>query len=127
MKRPKEFVTALPDLRIVTIDFNRDQFIILGSDGIWDVITDQDACDLVNSHVRASDSSQEVKFILTYSPYSIQTIYSQAANALTKLAKKRGSSDDKTATVILFSWHSQVAIPEPALEDEPALGDGLVL
>lgn len=61
MKRPKEFVTATPDLRIVTVDFNRDQFVVLGSDGIWDVISDQDACDVVNNAIEETGSSQEVR------------------------------------------------------------------
>lgn len=61
MKRPKELVIATPDLRIVTVDFNRDQFIVLGSDGIWDVIPDQDACDVISKIVRESNSTKEVQ------------------------------------------------------------------
>jgi serine/threonine protein phosphatase PrpC len=101
MKQPKDLVCAIPDVRIFTVDFNQDHFILLGSDGIWDVITDQAACEMVNHVVKSSNSPQKVKRLSASN-------HPQAAETLTKAAKQRGSSDDKTATVILFSWHGSL-------------------
>lgn len=49
MKRPKQLVSSTPDLRVDTIDFNNDSFLILASDGIWDPLEDQMAVDVVQS------------------------------------------------------------------------------
>lgn len=44
--RLKEHITSEPDIRILTID-NETEFTILASDGLWKVMSNQEACDCI--------------------------------------------------------------------------------
>ncbi|CAH2073714.1 unnamed protein product, partial [Iphiclides podalirius] len=45
---PKEqMVTALPDVKTLTIDPAKDQFMVLACDGIWNFMSSQDVCDFI--------------------------------------------------------------------------------
>ncbi|XP_013195944.1 probable protein phosphatase CG10417 isoform X2 [Amyelois transitella] len=45
---PKEqMITALPDVKTLTIDPEKDQFMVLACDGIWNFMSSQDVCDFV--------------------------------------------------------------------------------
>lgn len=62
LKKPSEIVSAVPDVNVTTIDFRYDDFVILGSDGVWDFVTDQEACDIVGRALDDSASAQEVMY-----------------------------------------------------------------
>ena len=46
LKPEEQMITANPDIKIVNFDKDID-FVIIGCDGIWDCLTNQEACDFV--------------------------------------------------------------------------------
>ncbi|XP_022633013.1 probable protein phosphatase 2C 28 isoform X2 [Vigna radiata var. radiata] len=75
----KEHITAEPDVTIQKIDEDTE-FIILASDGLWKVMTNQEACDCIKN----GDGAQK------------------AAKKLVKEAISLGSCDDISCIVIMF-------------------------
>ncbi|XP_068629424.1 protein phosphatase 1G isoform X2 [Battus philenor] len=43
----EQMVTALPDVKTLTIDTSKDQFMVLACDGIWNFMSSQDVCDFI--------------------------------------------------------------------------------
>ncbi|GBP24772.1 Probable protein phosphatase CG10417 [Eumeta japonica] len=43
----KQMITALPDIKTLTIDPKTDQFMVLACDGIWNYMSSQDVCDFI--------------------------------------------------------------------------------
>jgi len=64
-----------------------DLFIVIACDGVWDVVSDQQACDLVLEHWGEP---------------------SDAAAALVRKALSSGSGDNLTAQIVMFSWNASV-------------------
>eukprot|EP00617_Octactis_speculum_P014926 CAMPEP_0185749958 /NCGR_PEP_ID=MMETSP1174-20130828/8656_1 /TAXON_ID=35687 /ORGANISM="Dictyocha speculum, Strain CCMP1381" /LENGTH=479 /DNA_ID=CAMNT_0028426283 /DNA_START=192 /DNA_END=1631 /DNA_ORIENTATION=+ len=55
----EQMITAEPDIR--KIDFTpEDAFIILACDGIWDCMTNQEACDFVSKHLEEGMSPMKI-------------------------------------------------------------------
>jgi serine/threonine protein phosphatase PrpC len=42
-KEPYRYVECEPDVRRLALQPHRDTFVVLGSDGLWDVLSDTDA------------------------------------------------------------------------------------
>lgn len=58
LSQEEQMITAFPD--IVTEELTEDdQFIIIGCDGIWDCLQDQQACDFVKKRLFASSEKSE--------------------------------------------------------------------
>jgi len=87
-KTPHHIVSAEPEVasREVVAD---DRFVILACDGVWDVLSDQQACDVVNEHIQNN---------ATHTPQT-------AANALVSAAFDAGSPDNITAAVGIFHYY----------------------
>ncbi|EOY25537.1 Phosphatase 2c, putative [Theobroma cacao] len=51
----KEHITSEPDVRVEMIDPNADEFFIVASDGLWKVMSNEEAFD----HIREFDDAQE--------------------------------------------------------------------
>eukprot|EP00249_Psilotum_nudum_P012221 c23659_g1_i3 orf=485-1339(+) len=75
----KRYVVAEPEIQEEIIDANVE-FLVLASDGLWDVISNQDAVSMIQS---VSDPEE-------------------AANRLTEAAYKQGSADNITCVVVRF-------------------------
>ncbi|XP_045822849.1 probable protein phosphatase 2C 39 [Trifolium pratense] len=75
----KEHITAEPDVMIKKMDEDTE-FIILASDGLWKVMTNQEACDCIKD----VDDAQK------------------AAKKLVTEAKYKGSYDDISCIVVMF-------------------------
>ncbi|XP_047988354.1 probable protein phosphatase CG10417 [Leguminivora glycinivorella] len=43
----EQMITALPDVKTLTIDPIKDQFMVLACDGIWNFMSSQDVCDFI--------------------------------------------------------------------------------
>ena len=101
----KPYVTAEPEVT-VTERSDDDECLILASDGLWDVVTNEMACDVVRACFRsngppepahAEGSSASVKGV---SRAESDKACSDAAMLLAKLALARRSSDNVSVVVV---------------------------
>jgi protein phosphatase 1L len=92
----KQFVVAEPEIQDLEID-NEAEFLVLASDGLWDVVPNEDAVSLVRS-----EEEPEV-----------------AARKLTDTAFARGSADNITCIVVKLGHEPPKAVPNPEPELEP--------
>ncbi|GAB4815652.1 hypothetical protein N2152v2_002698 [Parachlorella kessleri] len=93
-KGPRELVVAEPDVARVVLKPGRDTFYVLGSDGLFDVMTNQEAVDFVNSFLLPG---------VTGGGPTDQTA-EMAAQALVEHALKLKTNDNVTALVVLVAW-----------------------
>lgn len=89
---------AEPDVQRVILTED-DEFLIIGCDGIWDVMSSQDAVSLVRRGLRTHDDPQ------------------QCAKELVQEALRLHTSDNLTVIVICFSTPSRVFDPSPRVFD----------
>lgn len=79
-------VSPDPDITVHEIDWDDDEFVILASDGIWDVLSDKQAVRIVQRSLRQFGNQEK------------------AAQELVHGARDRGSKDDCAALVVRFGW-----------------------
>eukprot|EP00698_Gefionella_okellyi_P004608 TRINITY_DN14213_c0_g1_i1.p1 TRINITY_DN14213_c0_g1~~TRINITY_DN14213_c0_g1_i1.p1 ORF type:complete len:365 (-),score=40.93 TRINITY_DN14213_c0_g1_i1:19-1056(-) len=82
-KSPKALVSAEPDVTSTVLDPLNDQYVILACDGLWDILSSQDACNIA----RRYESPQ------------------QAADELVKAAFEGGSTDNISVVVVRIAPH----------------------
>jgi serine/threonine protein phosphatase PrpC len=106
-KRPVNAgVTAEPDVRRFELDENI-QFVVLASDGMWDVIRDQEAGDIARSVLKANDVLRSGVGAYDYSEEDIvRDACREAAQALVDKSMERGTNDNVTVVVGLY-MHTQ--------------------
>ncbi|NBK23442.1 MAG: protein serine/threonine phosphatase 2C family protein [Spirochaetia bacterium] len=92
-KEPLPLLTARPDVTATSLQPGADQFVIYASDGVWCVLSDQEAVDCVAEALQGAAGEPDGGA-------------ATAARALVQLAKGRGSKDDITALVSVFQWES---------------------
>ena len=56
----EQLVSPEPDLFIKPILPDRDEFLVLACDGIWDVMTNQEMCDFVSSRMKITEDLEDV-------------------------------------------------------------------
>jgi len=107
----KDYVSAEPYYRDIELT-NEDTYLILACDGLWDVMSDQEAVEFVQKKVRAlaGDALGEEAARANGAPYSskesslrgrqLNTILKQVSKALVNEALDRRSQDNVTAMVI---------------------------
>lgn len=103
----KQYITAEPDVRSRPLTQN-DDFLILGTDGLWNYVKPQEAV------TAAAD------FIMRSNPPQLE----QAAVFLTDLAFDRGSQDNITTLVVDLRDFRGAAAPEKASLAAPASEEG---
>jgi serine/threonine protein phosphatase PrpC len=86
MKEPKQVVSAVPEFTDVVVDLETDQFVVLGTDGVFDFIPVQTIGDIVACADRTEDG------------------LTRAAESIVALARSNGSTDDRTCVIIDFAW-----------------------
>ncbi|CAN6813144.1 unnamed protein product [Brassica oleracea] len=92
----KQFVIAEPEIQDLEID-HEAEFLVLASDGLWDVVPNEDAVSLTQSEEE---------------PVT-------AARKLTDTAFARGSADNITCIVVKFRHDKTESQPNPEAEAEP--------
>lgn len=85
------YVSSEPDVHRVRLQPG-DGFVVLASDGLWDVCSDQEAIDLVGS-VLASKASEDAS-----------EAADAAAAGLVRNALDRGTMDNITVVVMNLLW-----------------------
>eukprot|EP00039_Didymoeca_costata_P015510 m.265998 g.265998 ORF g.265998 m.265998 type:complete len:578 (+) comp16238_c0_seq31:160-1893(+) len=96
LKEPKKVMICTPELQTRHI-LPGDELIVLGCDGIWDVLSSQDAVDIALEHKGSPRT---------------------AASAIVRAAHKKGSEDNITATVVEFPW-ARPPLPAVPEDEEP--------
>ena len=86
-KTPRRLVSCVPHVHARTLE-ERDRFLILASDGLWDVLSDAEAVQL------ASDALQLAR------PGTPPA--QRAADALLSRAQKLGTTDNTTVLVVVL-------------------------
>lgn len=81
-KKPVALAIAEPDIQIIPLS-DKDLFLVLATDGIFDVLPNQEVVDLAMKHWDDPD---------------------EAAKNIVRTAYKRGSEDNLTVLVIQFGW-----------------------
>ena len=62
LKPEEQMITANPDIKVV--DFTEDiDFVIIGCDGIWDCLTNQQACDFVQKRLKENPEIKISKIV----------------------------------------------------------------
>ena len=78
-----------------------DLFFVIACDGVWDVLSDQQVCDIVLEHWGEP---------------------AVAAAALVRKALSSGSGDNLTAQVVMFSWNAGVGASTQVVQHVAPLG-----
>ena len=86
MKHPKPVISAVPEFTEAVVDFDADQFLVLGTDGVFDYISEAEVGSIVSKSGRTKQEMQTT------------------ADEIVALAKSRGSTDDRTCVIVDFSW-----------------------
>ncbi|XP_026193565.1 protein phosphatase 1F [Cyclospora cayetanensis] len=97
LKRPKPLVISNPTVHVHTLHFDRDAFLVLASDGIFDVLSDEEVVKLIFSRLPRTPA--------------------EASQLVVDEAVARGGTDDKTCTVIYFRWRKDLFPPSEETED----------
>lgn len=77
-----------------------DECLILASDGLWDVVTNEMACDIVRMCLRGNTPSTSRSRSSSIDSQGSDKACSDAAMLLTKLALARQSADNVSVVVI---------------------------
>jgi len=85
----KTGLIATPDIREYEIT-SEDEFAILACDGLWDVISHQDAVDFVHVNIKNTKDPQKT------------------TENLVQEALRRGSSDNITALVVIIKFNEKI-------------------
>lgn len=118
-KEPLNLITATPDVMREQLEYE-DSFFILASDGLWDVMTDKEACDIVYAEIVSctaphGGSAEQVDnaegndedraaMLLERSTAFSPILADRAAEALVRASLEAGTMDNVTAVVGLLQW-----------------------
>jgi len=91
----KQFVPSLPFYRNDQI-IQEDKFIIIACDGVWDVLTDQEAVDFVK--LKIDEALKETSESAT--PFA--SFENKVARQLIDEALEKGSTDNITVQIVLL-------------------------
>jgi len=95
----KPYVSCEPEVTI-TDRMAEDECLILASDGLWDVVSNETACGVARMCLKGKGPAASMPLECDAGIESSDQACSDAANLLTKLALARHSSDNVSVVVI---------------------------
>jgi serine/threonine protein phosphatase PrpC len=104
----EQAVVATPEIQILTRDKERDMFLILACDGVWDVMSSQEVGDFVVSRIEAMIESQEEDILPT------------VGDELLNECLQRGSTDNMTTVIVALSQVAE-ALGSPSVLEAKTL------
>ena len=87
----EQAVVATPEIRIHARDKERDMYLVLACDGVWDVMSSDEVGDFVVKNVQDAIEAEE------------EDILPQVGDMLVSECLKRGSMDNMTAVIVALS------------------------
>lgn len=87
----EQAVVAVPEIRIHARDAERDMYLVLACDGVWDVMSSQEVGDFVVSRAEAAIEAEE------------QDVLPKVGDALLEECLQRGSMDNLTTIIVALS------------------------
>jgi serine/threonine protein phosphatase PrpC len=104
----EQAVVATPEIQILTRDKERDMYLILACDGVWDVMSSQEVGDFVVSRIEAMIESQEEDILPT------------VGDELLNECLQRGSTDNMTTVIVALSQVAE-ALGSPSVLEAKTL------
>ena len=95
----KAAVTAIPDITATRVFASEDAFVIVGCDGLFDVVSDQEAVNLVSECLANLVDLWDEK---SYGPWNAPVTAQLLARCLVEEALARGSLDNVTCAIVFF-------------------------
>lgn len=95
----KPIVAADPEIRVFPVSENDDEFFLLASDGLWDVMTSQDVVDFV--HATLEEGSSNPTLTRDEKATQLRVNHKKMAKLVAEEALARGSSDN---ICVLLVW-----------------------
>ena len=89
----KPLVSSKVDINEIELDVKQDEFIVIASDGLWDVLSNQETIDFCYSVLAMAQKKD---------PEILDAAKSHMAKLLVEEAQKRGSMDNISAVIIWF-------------------------
>jgi serine/threonine protein phosphatase PrpC len=114
-------VSAVPDVTVRTLDCTMDCLVVVASDGVWDVMTSDEAVEIAGRAIAEVQGESEAErgeepslpswAIPGPKPQGDQDAAQsrRAALAIVREALERGSADNITAVVHTLDWARQRA------------------
>lgn len=96
----RPFVSVEPDIFCHRVDAY-DQFIVMGSDGLWDVIPDRSCVDIVTEILHQLNVEQSIP---------LKEACHIAASEIRDLAHSLGSQDDISVIIVPLNWNHENCI-----------------
>lgn len=94
------FVSSKVDIEQIEIDEDKDEFVVLASDGLWDYLESQEVVDFCHRHIlreiNASNSNTSLE-------NRLEKVRRKMSKFLVKEALRRGSMDNITVVIVWLS------------------------
>eukprot|EP00803_Ostreobium_quekettii_P006847 evm.model.scf_1978.2 EVM.evm.TU.scf_1978.2 scf_1978:2915-7076(+) len=95
-KEPKRLVECEPDVCRVGLG-PECTFVVLGTDGVWDVLSDDDAVAIAGQEIKRFSSKDGGRWS--------EATSKAASQAVVQAALDKGTADNVSAVVMLFRWN----------------------
>lgn len=115
LRHDQQMVCSTPDVRRVARRAD-DEFLLLACDGIWDVLTNQEACDFVSERLKDTDKRRRLTGILEELMDKCLSPDLDETNGL--------GGDNMTALIVLFPREGEedIGLAEAAVKTGPSKG-----
>lgn len=100
LKEPQMIISNVPDFTEQVVDFDLDQFLVLGTDGVFDFVSFEEVGRIVADAERSENGLKK------------------AAEEIIAIAKRKGSADDRTCVIVDFSWAQRNSPLDPKSQED---------